>query len=379
MSKKVFAGCPKMQGVRIACILFVLATLLPCMAFADDQGVLKHSDNRTYFDETLLERHDKGYTGDKQIGVNDVHYAWKMGRFVVSGYSSWAKDSNGNYVFLKNEGDTISLSYILDQDIDALPGDCDAVVSDDKNGYDERLAVEKQDFGRGALLIEATDPENAKQVKVTCNYLNACSLGAENNIDFFEEGDYRAVLDYELRFDGPLPVKSSYHDYRVEFPFSIRNGNNMFFLMDSSTGSEIQNCSFTESGFKVDLANSKYLKLSVRREVLNDKTGRLENDTRFNRVVSDGDEFTEEGIYTITSSSEYSDLSTVKTIYVGSNPVMRAIVVNSMSLDEVKNAIAQGATVDEAGELTMPENNQESSNSANDSEQGFIDKVSSLF
>lgn len=56
---------------------------------------------------------EDGYTEERKIEKDDVHYGWDLGDFFVSGYTSNATDSKGNNVFLKNAGDKVTLWFNL--------------------------------------------------------------------------------------------------------------------------------------------------------------------------------------------------------------------------------------------------------------------------
>ncbi len=138
--------------------------------------------------------------------------------------------------------------------------------------------------------------------------------------------------------------------------FSVRNGNTMVFPFDAVTGEELTNSVFTENGFYIDLANSKYLNVDIKKEVLNEGVDGLIEDTRFNRPAKDGEKFTEEGIYTITVTNQYTNVVTEKKIYVGVNNVLKAHVVTGMPIAEIRNKIADGKTsIDKNGNLVSAE------------------------
>ena len=125
----------------------------------------------------------------------------------------------------------------------------------------------------------------------------------------------------------------------------------MVFPFDTGTGQELTNSSFTENGFYLDLANSHYLTIQVKREVWAKGTDGWVKDTRFNRVVSDGEQYTEEGIYTLTVTNPYTNATTEKVIYVGTNSILKAYVTTGMTLEEIEAQVAEGATIDEMGNI----------------------------
>ncbi len=74
----------------------------------------------------------------------------------------------------------------------------------------------------------------------------------------------------------------------------------MVYPFDVLTKGELTNSSLTENGFYLDLAKSRYLDIDVKKEVLVQGSDALTEDTRFNRPAKDGEQYTDEGIYTIT-------------------------------------------------------------------------------
>lgn len=76
-------------------------------------------------------------------------------------------------------------------------------------------------------------------------------------------------------------------------------------------------------------------------------------DTRFNGPAKDGAEYTEEGIYTITVSNNYTNQFTVKKIYVGTNNILRAYMTTGLSIPEINNLVAEGATILDDGTIKL--------------------------
>ena len=109
--------------------------------------------------KTRTEKND-GYYGSKAIDVKDPHYGWDLGHFFVSGYTEDTFDRDGDYVFLKNVGDQVTLWFNLEQDIDKLNGNERLVINADTKGYDRDFEVPKTNFGRGTLIIRKTDYHN---------------------------------------------------------------------------------------------------------------------------------------------------------------------------------------------------------------------------
>lgn len=294
-----------------------------------------------------------GYYGEENIAKNDIHYGWDLGNFFISGYTD-KRVSDDEVVLLKNVGDKVTLWFNLSQNIDALNGQNNLFISSDSSAFDQYFETPKTDFGKGTLIIRYTDYNNNKsEPQIYTNYLEAnTSFGADTKVQLFEEGDYEVALDYEVTKDELIDIKGH---YRIFFKFSVRNGNCMAYPFDISTRSELTNSSMTENGFRLDLAKSRYLKVNIKREVLKDSADGLVEDTRFNSPAKDGEEYTEEGIYTITVSNDYTNQFTVKKIYVGTNNVLRAYMTTGLSIPEINNLVADGATIMDDGTIKLAE------------------------
>lgn len=307
-----------------------------------------------YFSDVINTGLDNGYSGNDSIGMEDPHYGWELGRFVVGGFSSTVK-ADGMDVFLKNVGDTVRLSFKLDQDIENLNGVDGLAISEDRNGYDQRFQTEKTNFGHGALLVKYTDYRNLDgQPTIYTDYLTGKLQGADTEIQLLEEGDYEVALDYEVASPGLVPFTKTYNNYRLGFRFAVRNGNAMVFPFDVVTGSELPGDSITEAGFRLDLAMSRYLNVGVTKEVLSEGADRLSDDVRFNRPAKDGEAFTDEGLYTITVENQYTKAATSKRICVGTNRVLNAHVRTGLSVKEINELVAQGAYITPDGFIIEP-------------------------
>ena len=273
--------------------------------------------------EMVKTENEKGYSGNKELGIKDPHYGWELGQFFVSGYTRETKDDNGKPVFLKNVGDQITLWFNLKQDIDKLNGDEILSIADDNKGYDLFFQTPKIDMGRGTLIIRYTDEQGVKhEPEIYTNFLEAnTTTSADTIVRLFEEGDYEVALDYSIK-KTPRKVKNievipEYTNYRISFEYSVRNGNCMVYPFDVLTGDELSDGAVTPNGFKLDMAKSRYLTIDVQRSVMNDSPSGPVEDVRFKRPAKDGDEYTDEGIYTFNVKNLYTGDSTTKTIYVG--------------------------------------------------------------
>ena len=315
----------------------------------------------------------EGYDGNASMDNDDPHFGWDIGQFFVGGFTDYENDTGGNPIFLKNNGDRLSLWFELQQDINKCYENSSIKVIADTDASDAHFEVpggvnETMNFGRGALIVRKTNPDGTKEApQIYTNYLEAsASTDAVTKVDLLEEGDYEAALDYAVKFDKTklfgksiLPETAK---YKIFFKFSVRNGNSMIFLFDIGNGSELSSGSITENGFRIDYANSKYLRVNVKREILKDGFDGLTEDTRFNSVATDGDEFTDEGVYTITvTNRDLKNVSpTVKRVYVGTDNILKAYMVNNLSISDIKEMVALGATITDEGIIIPPEPETES-------------------
>jgi hypothetical protein len=301
---------------------------------------------------------DTGYSEYNQVKESEPQYGWSLGTFYMTGFTSVSRGDSPT--FLKTAGDTAALHFKLNQDIDALDGNENLSIADDSNGYDQPFGVEKQDFGRGTFIVRQTNYQNStSDPQVYVDFLAAtASKDADTEIQLFEEGDYEATLDYEIRNDPRkmpvvgLSIFPEYTDYHITFSFSVRNGNTMVFLFDTATGSELTNESLTENGFYIDMAKSRYLDVNVKREAMAGGKDELVEDIRSNAPAEDGKAYTDEGIYTITATNPTTGETTEKKIYVGTDPIMKAYAVTGYSIDEIESQVAQGAEIGEDGTIT---------------------------
>lgn len=352
----------------LALVAVASALVIPSTALADDQVY--------YLGSTVNAGTDTGYSNDNALTEKDPHYGWSLGRFYATGFTTVQRE-DGNVTFLKTTGDDIKLKFRLDQDIDCLNGDSALTINNDTNGYDQRFGTTKSDsgLGRGALIIKQidyTNDESAPQIYV--NYLEGIEKGAETDVSSFAEGDYEVALDYEVLKDsrktpsvGPIPsisILPEYNNYTIRFKLSVRNGDAMVFLLDSSTGSELTNSAVTENGFTVDFAKSHYLNIYVKRSVLSDNASELV-DVRSNEPASDGKAYTDPGIYTITATNPSTNQTTEKIVYVGNDPLLKAYAITGYTLEQIQDMLSQGATVADDGTIVWPKVETQEATAAN--------------
>lgn len=336
-------------GITLAIIL--LGNLNPMQIEA-----AKASD-RYYMGEVVNAGKDKGYSKNDVINKDDVHYNWVLGEFYVKGHTREVFDDEKNPIFLKNVGDEVTLWFDLQQDITKLNGNDKLYIYEDSNGYMEKYGLEKSNIGKGTLIIRHTNYQNKTgEAQIYTDYLSAKkSEGADTEVVFCEEGDYEICLLYEVKNDGFL-FFDSYANYKIEFKFSVRNGNTMVFPFDVGTEQELGNSSFTENGFKLDLAKSRYLTIDVKRDVWTEGADGWTTDTRFNKPAADGEEYVDEGIYTITVKNPYTNAVTEKKIYVGTNSILKAHVTTGLSIEDIETLLDNGAVINEDGTITTQSN-----------------------
>ena len=290
---------------------------------------------------------DNGYVGNKEIGRDDPHFGLSIGKFYVSGFTSAMSMDQNDFIFLKTVGDNLELHFELTEDIDMLGGDTFVTINSDDGGYDKYFGISPTYFGRGTLIVRHTDYQNNPGTpQVYTDYLSGKMSGDANTIvSINEEGDYEIALDYEITESyyvlGTKVTNSRNTDYRIFFRFSVRNGNCMVFPFDASTGEELTNASATPNGFYLDLAYSRYLDIRIKRSLLVQQGSNYTEDVRFNRPASDGELYTQEGIYTITAANQYTGEQTVKTIYVGNDAQYIDYVSRGLSVEQILQALEQ--------------------------------------
>ena len=313
---------------------------------------------------TLKRADDKSdYSKLKDVESDDIHNGKTLGQFFMTGYTEDLADTDpsdkADRVFVKNVGDRVTLWFNLQQNIDKLFGNSDYKINNDKGVTDAAFGIPKTNFKRGALIVQYTDRNNQKHDPIIyTDYLAAlCSPDANTKIQLFEEGDYKVALDYQIDNKEWLGLNKS---YRISFSFKIRNGDCMVFPFDVKTKSELTDGSVTENGFYLDLAKSKYLKTYVKRSQWTKTGNGYQEDIRRNEIAKDGEQYTDEGIYTITVVNPTTDPNginpTKKQIYVGTNNLMKAAVNpanKKYSIDEIAAFVDKGASISADGTIVF--------------------------
>ena len=326
------------------------------------------TENAYEFSDVYRVDSQDGFKNPTAIKSDDPHNDWTLGKFYVSGYTDVTYDGDVP-IFLKVPGDKAALWFNLEHALDKCDGRTDVKVEYISSGSDLYFGTPTiNDFGRGALIIRKTDKNNKKERYIYTNYLEAsATVGANTRVDLFEEGDYEVALDYQLHYDKPFvfgTTTTKTLTYRVFFKFKVRNGDISAFIRDVDTNQFITNANIAENGFYIDVANSQYLTLSIKREVLSESLDGLVEDTKFTGVAKEGRHYTDEGIYTVTVKNQATGDSVEKKVYVGDSDILKAHVVTGVSISEINERLATGAYIDENGYIidSIPEENTETEN-----------------
>lgn len=166
------------MGKKRILVLIILINVLICNclyvngnennAIQKEEKDVLTSENIIYWEDVINTGKDNGFSKKMNIKLNDPHYGWKLGKFVLSGFSGKRKDDNGNWIFLKNVGDDITLYFNLAQDINNLDGKKELKISEDKNGYDNEFNIRKTNFGRGCLIVRKLIQQ---EIKMNLRYI----------------------------------------------------------------------------------------------------------------------------------------------------------------------------------------------------------------
>ena len=182
-------------------------------------------------------------------------------------------------------------------------------------GYSFKAPEEVTDFGRGTLLVQHIGSDGKARTVTYTDFLAAKETGTANTrVDIKEEGIYNVALDYMIKNSDLKEALNSTTTYRLSFSFEVKNGSGMVYLFDIGTGSELEEYSRAETGFRIDKANSKSVKVNYVRYAINQKGNAL--DVRASAPASDGDVFKDVGYYILTMTPE-AGVTIEKHIFVG--------------------------------------------------------------
>lgn len=319
----------------------------------EDKKSANGNTKEYYFTQDVIKTDGKkGYDTNEKPNDKDPHFTWKLGYFYMSGYTE-DKAKDGKPVFLKNVGDEITLRFHLDQkDINSLNSNKNLKINYVKKGTDTKYGKKDIEFKRGALFIRYTDRNNKSYAPVVyTDYLAAVSTTtADTCVKLFEEGDYEVKLDYEIYNGAAL---NKYTQYKIEFEFSVRNGDCNVYPMDLKTGSELRDNAITPNGFRLDLARSKYLSLEMQLYGIKRNEYGIELEPKGTQTVSESGEYQKEGVYIITVTNEFLNAPVEKRLYVGDDKYLQALH-NGRSIEEINEKMSKGYTLNSSGILISP-------------------------
>lgn len=315
--------------VVIVMAILSIMSVFALPAFAAEGSVDDYStNNNTYtFNETKTTADNNGYANPSALDAGDPLLGVNVVDIEIGNFSSTTTIFNGTRVFLKTAPDVPVLSINVNADLGNLGASGAYVCSDSAtviSDYGYRGKV-----GYGLLAIEHTDYTGKTETFFTPDLFNVLKENGDIIPAFFgEEGLYRISVFFETEryvktvkdWKNPFYYKKKkvyeYRNYRVDASYEIRNGNTMVYTFDSA-GNEISNGSVVTDGFYLDLANSHYLDVQIKKEVVGNSGFLGETtDTRFNTVGVDKRFYDSEGLYTIVVSNPITGASTTKMILV---------------------------------------------------------------
>ncbi len=317
------------KWISLALLVLCVLSCLPLHSFAVSDFQTNNNEYRRDSKKYLTYCKDKdAYKNPRTLANGDHLFSCDVVDIVISNFASKI-EKDGKIYFLKTSPYVPSLSLDIEADLNNMTAtNTDKIVSlsnDTDNSVDDYGYAGK--VGKGLLHIEYTDYKGNTE---TYSIADVLTSAIDTPAWFGQEGSYRVGLCFETRkYEGRKkdyiiwPIYEwvdnySYNNYRMDFEFEIRNGNTMLFLFDDN-GAELKNGAVT-SGFSIDLADSHYLDIRVKREVNVDQNSLQEDtDTRINTVANEKVTYNEEGIYTLTAYNSVTNETTTKRIFVCNN------------------------------------------------------------
>lgn len=115
-----------------------------------------------------------------------------------------------------------------------------------------------------------------------------------------------------------------------------------------TTGNELTDFAYMENGFKLEMAKSRYLTIDIVWSAVRKVNNRYAFDARVNTATQEGREYTAVGIYSFTVKNPVTGDTTIKTIYVGDDPIYKA-PANGKTIDAINDILAQRSEFKEDG------------------------------
>lgn len=345
-----------MLCIGMAILLFISAfLLLPSRIIAKAETGSANNGNTYSYSQLMSCADGSGYANAKSLAVGDPLVGVNVAEIKLSNFSSTTIKEGKRY-FLKTSPDIPVLSIELKTDVNNLGGSGAWINEDGDTRIPDYGFVGA--VGYGWLGISHTDYQG--KVQTVC--IKDALKKVRNNNSFMPawfgaEGDYKVSLCFEAKrqtgteknWHGPFyytndPVYG-YTNYRIDATFEIRNANAQVFAFDLN-GNELLSGSVCDQ-FTLDFANSRYLQISVKREIAVNTNELMEStDVRFNSVGVDQRTYSTPGVWTITSRNEITGDSTIR----------RILVVDSNNVEETN--VLKTATSKKYSEFSLLDNDR---------------------
>lgn len=359
----------KKIAINILTLLLTVVSILSVFvlpAFADESvaDIPTETTNHFVFNEMKTAPDNTGYAAPCALGAGDPLLGVNVLDIEIGGFSATTLH-NGERVFLKTSPSVPTLSINVKADLNNLGGSGAYVCAD--------IATVASDFGyrgrvgKGLLIVEHIDYTGKKQTFATPDLFTVLNDNGDIIPAVFgAEGHYRIAVLFETEryvktvkeWVSPFKKKKkkifAYNNYVISAEFSILNGNAMVFAFDSA-GNEIYNGSVVSDGFFLDLAESHYLDLQIKKEVVR-SSGFLgeTTDTRFNTVGEDKRFYNQNGLYTITVTNPVTGATTTKKILVagdGDTELKNTVATtHAEDFPELASALASESTKNKSEE-----------------------------
>lgn len=344
-----------MTGFCFAAAVCLCLQLAGVPVMASEQDTLENGEQSLKIGS--VQAVDKNFTNPEPMDEDDPHTGWEMGYFTVSGYDSYT-ESDGTPVFLTDDSGFAVLNFTLLQDIDCLAGDSDLSVADAGQSSDEQSGISRQNFGRGTLIVQYSDGDgNVLEPEVNADFLEAAAQNETEQVLTCQEGDYTITLDYRLvdqsAYFGIFYFGPSYTDYQIRFHFSVRSGLCDVNLEDLGTGETLEDRASTSTGFFLCADTSSYLQIQYTRQRLIGSPDGWTLEEVGSGTARRQQEFTEEGIYTLTMQNVYTGETRYKTIYVGTDEASSEFTASGSTVENFRKETDNSDAFTEKGAAAM--------------------------
>ncbi len=325
-----------MKNFIIKVITYILSIMLLSSTFTvfainsnaetEDYADETYTTNGNYYSFTTLQscKDETGYANPKALSVGDPLVGVKVAGIKLNNFSSTV-EKNGVRYFLKTTPDVPFVTLELFTDMNNMGGTGAFLNNDSSLRVPEYGYVDS--VGKGLLCVQHVDANG--EIRNYC-IKDILECDPVDPIILAEEGSYSISLMFETKrqtgrkkvWDNPFKYHWSpvyeYRNYRIDTgTFHLINSNAMAFIFDQS-GNELKNGAVTSTGFVLDYANSHYLNVEIKREIMLDRNNSLQEttDIRSNTVGVNKRAYTQPGIYTISVTNIITGAVTTKRILV---------------------------------------------------------------